>query len=89
MNHFTEVSIKETNDNGYGFECKVAVEGGNADMISFDIAWQHTDEETTEDLESVGILMTPEAARVIAERLQDCAYKAEKAQRTNEDKETF
>ena len=43
----------------------------------------------TEDLESVGVLMSPEAARVVAERLQDCAYRAEAKGRTNNDKETF
>ena len=89
MNYTTQVSIKETNDNGYGFECKVSVDPGLPDMISFDIAWQHTDEESTEDLESVGILMSPEAARAVAERLQDCAYRAQTKNRAKNDKEDF
>lgn len=89
MNYTTQVSIKETNDNGYGFECKVSVDPGLPDRISFDIAWQHTDEEETEDLESVGILMSPEAARAVAERLNECAYRAETKNRAKNDKEDF
>lgn len=89
MNYTTQVSIKETNENGYGFECKVSIDPGLPDRISFDIAWQHTDEDTTEDLESVGILMSPEAARAVADRLQECAYRAETKNRAANDKETF
>ncbi len=83
MEYITQVSVKETNQDGYGFECTVAVDPGINDMVTFDISWLHQDDEgTLEALESVGVLMTPEAARHIAERLQQCAYLADKASHT-------
>ena len=83
MEYITQVSVKETNQDGYGFECAVSVNPGISNMVTFDISWLHEDDEgTLEALESVGVLMTPEAARVISERLQQCAYLAEKASHT-------
>lgn len=74
----TEVSVKETNEHGYGITCKVAVDPGIPNMVAFDIAWQHTDDDgTIEDIETVGVLMTPAAASAIADQLRDCTYRAE------------
>jgi hypothetical protein len=90
VEHFTQVSVKETNQDGYGFECTVAVDPGISDMVTFDISWLHEDEDgSVEALETVGVLMTPEAARHIAERLQQCAYLAEKASVPLENKVLF
>lgn len=78
MERYTEVSIKEANEHGYGFTCKVSVDPHLPEYVSFDIAWEHTDDEDTiEEIDSVGVIMTADAARAIAERLQDCAYRIE------------
>lgn len=90
MDYFTQVSVKETNEEGYGFECVVAADHGVNNMVSFDISWLHEDDDgNTEALESVGVLMSPEAARVIAERLRDCAYRAESASAPEDNKVLF
>lgn len=90
MEYNTQVSVKETNEDGYGFECTVAVNPGISDMVTFDISWLYEDDEgTIEALECVGVLMTPEAARVISERLQQCAYLAEKPSAPLENKVLF
>lgn len=80
MKRYTEVSIKEANEHGYGFTCKVSVDPSMSEFVSFDIAWEHTDDEgTIEEIDSVGVIMTADAARHIAERLNDCAYRIEKS----------
>lgn len=82
----TEVSVKETNDHGYGFTCKVSVDSGMPHVVSFDIAWQHTDEDgDTEDIETVGVIMTPTAANAIADQMRECAYRVEQNLKIKED----
>ena len=76
----TEISVKETNEHGFGFECKVSVEPQLPDRVSFDIAWQQTDDDGTEDIESVGVLMSPKAALFIAGQLQEAAFTASKSE---------
>lgn len=82
----TEVSVKETNDHGYGFTCKVSVDSGMSNVVSFDIAWQHTDDDgNTEDLDSVGVIMSHSAANAIADQLRECSYRVEQNLKNKED----
>ena len=80
----TEVSIKETNDHGYGFTCKVLCDPHMSHVVSFDIAWQHTDEDgNVEDLDAVGVIMSVQAANAIADQLRECSYRAEQNIKNN------
>jgi hypothetical protein len=81
---YTKVTISEVNEHGYGWSAEANVEEGNDDQVSFDIRWEHTDEEgSTEVLESVGVLMTPEGANELSRQLENAAYKI---RRNTEDK---
>lgn len=78
MEYNTKVSVKETNEKGYGFECSVSIDPQLNKMIGFDIAWLHEDEQdVVNELSSVGVLMTSRAARAVADRLNACAYEIE------------
>lgn len=74
----TEVSIKETNEHGYGFTCKAYVDPQMNNVVSFDIAWQHTDKDgDVEDIDRVGVIMSVWAANAISDQLRECAYRVE------------
>ena len=85
MERITAVSISEFNEHGYGFTAKVSVDASMPKYISFDIAWQTQDDDgTVQDEESVGVLMSAEAASLLAERLQHCSYQARSTNDTKE-----
>lgn len=73
----TEISVKETNPHGYGFTATLSIDPSLPSKVSFDIAWQHTLEDMVEDLEEVGVLMTANTARLLADHLRAFAKMAD------------
>lgn len=77
MTKTTKVTITEVNDNGYGWSASAMVDPGLPDQVSLDISWEHTDDDgLVEELESVGVLLTPDGANELARLLENAAYKA-------------
>lgn len=78
MTQYTSVTIREHNEHGNGWEATAKVDKGLEQYVSFDICWQYIDldDGSSETGESVGVLMSPEAAEELAHQLVTSAQKA-------------
>lgn len=65
--------IRETNEWGNGFEADIYIDDVLEEYVSFDMSHLYEEEKSEDGTDSVALLMSPEAARKLADRLYEVA----------------
>ena len=70
-------TVTEINGHGHGFKADIYVDDGMPEHVTFEIAHVFDGKTSENGEESVGLLLSPKAARMLAQRLNEAANAVE------------